>query len=148
MAAVYGLAQTVATNATPPSSITTDPNVGAFYSTAPAQKSVPQYFLAINGIEGGKQEPRYIGAGRTEEFEVLGAAWGGVADPSPTNLETLCQFLGELITSLDTSIDADPTLGGNVVQSWLATYDLEFDTEQQGRAAFITFTIHCEALTS
>ena len=149
MTAIYNLAVTVAANNLPPASITSpDTTVGVYYSVAPAQQFNPQFFIAITGIEADKQVPTYIGLGRAEEFEISGVVWGGVVDPSTANLQTLTAYLVGLLNALDTAINADPSLGGLLIQSWLADYTLEFDVENQGKAAFLTFAVHCEALTS
>ena len=148
MAALYTIATSVASAATPPASIATDTTVGAFYSLAPAQQYNPQFFIAITSVEGAKQTPRYIGGGRVEEFEVAGVAWGALTDASTANIETLVSFLFSLVDSIGAQIDADPSLGGVAYQSWLAGYELTFDVETNGRAAQIDFTVHVDTQVS
>lgn len=148
MQAIFNLCSTVAANAVPPSSIATDATVAAYYSTAPAQTYNPQFFLAVTDVAGIKQEPRYIGAGRDEMFSVSGVIWGGVGDPSSANMEALTTFLASLLTSLDSSVISDPTLGGIAIQSWLESYELSFGVEAQGKAAQIDFEIHVEAIVN
>lgn len=146
MQAVFAICSSVASGATPPTDIVFDPNVQAFYSLAPAQASNPQFFLAVTDLAGVKQEPRYIGAGRTETFSVSGVVWGAIANQEASSIESLTTFLAQLLTSLDAGINADPTLGGIAIQSWIEGYELTFDQELQGRAAQIDFEIHVESI--
>lgn len=146
MAAAYALAQSVANAATPPTALAVDSNIDTFYGT-PAQDFVSQFLIAITGLSTAKQEPRYIGdLSRFEEFEITGFLWGAITDASDANQQLCAAFLAELYTDLDTAINADPSLGGTVVSSWLSEFTLNFDADQQGRAVIVEFQIHCEAL--
>jgi hypothetical protein len=145
---VYALAQTVAASAVPPPSLAIDSTVYTYYGT-PASDFAPQFVIAITGLTASKQEPRYMGdLTRFEEFEIEGYLWGGIEDGSDVNQQLCATFLAQLYTDLDSAINADPSLGGTVVSSWLSEFTLAFDPEVQGRAVQVAFEIHCEALNA
>lgn len=146
MEAFFNLATTVAANAVVPSAILVDGSVQALYGS-PTQNFAPQFVIWILGVQGVKQEPRYMGNfSRTEDFEIIGQLWGGITDASNVNEQTCASFLAQLYESLDSALNADPSLGGLLTQSWMAGFELSFEPAEQGRAVQMDFQVHCEAI--
>ncbi len=141
---VYSLCSTVAASASPPS-IFTDTKVEVFYGPAPAQQYNAQILIGVTGVSGGKQEPRYIGAGRLEDFTISGIVWVAITDPLAPQIETASSYLVTLLNALDAQVVNDPTLGGTVLQSWLESFELTFDVQPTGMAAQIDFEVHVES---
>lgn len=147
LSALYTIATTVAADNAPPASITVDPNVQAFPFGIPEQDSSPQFYISLDDVEGAKQDPQYVGGmTRNETFVIEGTIFGYVGDGSAASQGTLITYLFTLYGALDAAVNADPSLGGILVHSWLAGYELEPAANKAQRALRLTFTIACEAI--